>query len=31
MRHDRSFIVAMCLGHLLSFGLARDADAALVI
>jgi hypothetical protein len=31
MRHDRSLIIAICLGHLLSFGLTRDADAALVI
>lgn len=31
MRYDRSLIVGICLGQLLAFGLARDADAALVI
>lgn len=31
MRHDRSLIIGICVGHLLSFGLTREADAALVI
>ncbi len=31
MRYDRLLIVGICVGHVLSFGLTRDADAALVI
>lgn len=31
MRYDRSLIAAICLGHVFSFGLPCDADAALVI
>lgn len=31
MRYYRSLIVGICVGHLLSLGLTRDADAALVI